>query len=120
MHRKSLAIFSEIALISSVFASPWDILREPVNLVGTFSPILSWVLLIVAGVLMVISILAHRKRKSHSTLWVGVAFNLFFLKSLLVVLDIYVSSGNFFNYAIQSLFDLAILASLFIAIFKKE
>lgn len=120
MHRKSLAVLSGLAFFGSVFASPWDILREPVNVVGNFSPILSWVLLIVAGALMCISILAHNKKKSHSTLWVGIAFNLFFVKSLLVVLDLYVSSGNFFNYAIQSLFDLGILASLFIAIFKKD
>lgn len=119
MQRKSLAVLSGLTFIGSVFASPWDILREPVNLVGAFSPVLSWVLLIVAGVLMVISILAHNKKKSHATLWVGVAFNLFFVKSLLVVLDLYVSSGNFFNYAIQSLFDLGILAFLFIAIFRK-
>lgn len=120
MHRKSLAVMSGMILLGSVFASPWDVLRDPVNLIGTFSPILSWVLLFVAGALMCISILAHRKKKSHTTLWVGIAFNLFFVKSLLVVLDLYVSSGNFFNYAIQSLFDLAILASLFIAIFKKD
>ncbi len=120
MHRKSLAVLSGLTFIGSVFASPWDVLREPINLIGSFSPVLSWLLLIVAGVLMIISILAHNKRKSHTTLWVGIAFNLFFVKSLLVVLDLYVSSGNFFNYAVQSLFDLGILASLFVAIFKKE
>lgn len=106
--------------LSGVLAAPWDMLREPVNLIGSLSPILSWVLLLVAGALMVISILAHNKRRSRTTLWVGIAFNLFFIKSLLVVLDIYVSSGNFFNYAIQSFFDLAILVSLFLAVFRKD
>lgn len=120
MERKILAGLMGLISLSGVFANPWDVLKEPVNLIGTFSPVLSWLLLLVAGVLMIISILAHNKRKSHTTLWVGVAFNLFFVKSLLVVLDLYVSSGNFFNYAIQSLFDLAILASLFIAIFKRQ
>jgi len=120
MERKILVGLIGLASLSGVFAAPWEILKEPVNLIGNFAPVLSWLLLIVAGVLMIISILAHNKRKSHTTLWVGVAFNLFFIKSLLVVLDFYVSSGNFFNYAIQSLFDLAILASLFIAIFRRE
>ena len=120
MERKILAGLIGLVSLSGVLAVPWDVLREPVNLIGTFSPALSWLLLIVAGVLMIISILAHNKRKSHTTLWVGIAFNLFFVKSLLVVLDLYVSSGNFFNYAVQSLFDLAILASLFVAIFRKN
>lgn len=119
MERKILAGLIGLVSLSGVFAAPWDILKEPVSLIGTFSPVLSWLLLIVAGALMIISVLAHNKRKSHTTLWIGIAFNLFFVKSILVVLDLYVSSGNFFNYAIQSLFDLAILASLFIAIFRK-
>jgi hypothetical protein len=109
-----------IFLINSVFSAPWDFLREPVNLVGSFSLILAWVLFFVSISLLGVAILAYKKKRSHATLFVGIGFGLFFSKALLIVMDYYLSNGNFFNYAIQSFFDLAIIVSLFIAVFKKN
>lgn len=100
-------------------AVPWEFLREPVAVISTFAPLFDWLVLIVAGVLLGIAIMAYKKSKSRSIFWVGVAFGLFSLKALLVVLDYYVSPGYFFNYAIQSFFDLLILGCLFLALFRK-
>ncbi len=106
-------------LASVVFAAPWDPLRAPAAAIGIIEPVIVWVLLLVSLGIFAISALAWKKKKSSKLAWVSAAFALFFIKSLLVVLDLYVSSGNFFNYSIQSFFDLLIIAGLFVAIFRK-
>ncbi len=105
-------------LASAVFAAPWDSLRGPAAAIGIAEPVIVWVVLLVALGIFAISFLGWRKKKSKRLALVSAAFALFFIKSLLVVLDLYVSSGNFFNYSIQSFFDLLIIAGLFVAIFK--
>ncbi|MGI6589878.1 MAG: hypothetical protein ACOX1V_04440 [Candidatus Iainarchaeum sp.] len=120
MNRIVVSFVLFCSLISSVFSAPWDFLRGPVSLIGSFSLVLAWVLLFVSMAMLGISILAYKKKRSHATLFVGIGFGLFFSKAVLIVMDFYLSSGNFFNYAIQSFFDLAIIVSLFIALFRKN
>lgn len=120
MNKEVLCLLFLFYFIGGVFAVPWDFLRGPVELIGSFSLILAWLLFFVSIALASISVLAYKKKKSHITFFVGIAFGLFFAKSFLIVMDFYVSSGNFFNYAIQSFFDLIIIVSLFVAIFKKN
>jgi len=117
--RKVFLLVSTVFLSAVVFAAPWDVLREPVAWLGTFEPFTSWALLIVSLGLFGVAVLALKKKSSSKLKWVGAAFGLFFLKALLVVLDLYVSSGNFMNYAIQGFFDLIILGILFVALFRK-
>jgi len=106
-------------LVSFVSAVPWDPLRAPANAIGFAEPVVVWVVLLVSLGIFAISVLAWKKKHSSKLAWVSAAFALFFIKSVLVVLDLYVSSGNFFNYSIQSFFDLLIIAGLFVAIFRK-
>lgn len=109
-----------ISLISAVFAAePWDFLREPINWLWVVEPLVLWVLLFVALGLFVISILAYRKKRSEKLAWVSAAFGLFFLKALLLVIDIYYSPGDFVNKAVAGFFDLLIIGSLFIGLFRK-
>ncbi|MCX6803433.1 MAG: hypothetical protein NTY48_02570 [Candidatus Diapherotrites archaeon] len=108
-----------VSIFAGAFAAPWDALRGPAQAISVIEPVIVWLMLIVSFVLFVIALLAVRKKFSTTLLWVGIAFGLFFIKSLLVVLDLYVSSGDFFNYSIQALFDLLIVGSLFVALFRK-
>jgi hypothetical protein len=103
-----------------VFASaPWDVLRPGIELATLFNPLILFVSLIISLVLVIISFLAWNKSKSKRLLIVFGAFSLFFIKSILMVLDFYFSPGIFMNFAVQGFFDLLIIGILFIALFKK-
>lgn len=98
---------------------PWEFLREPMNLINSFSMPINVLFFIVAFFLFAIAFLAWKKRPSQKLLLVASAFGIFLFKSLLMVLDYFLSPGYFMNYAIQGFFDLVILALLFAAIFRK-
>ena len=102
-----------------VLVAPWDFLREPVNFFVIVEPVTLWVLLIVSIALLSIAILALKKKPSTKLKWVTGAFGLFFLKSLLMVIDIYFSPGEFMNTSIKGFFDLCIMIAFFIALFRK-
>lgn len=108
-----------VLIFSFVFAAPWDGLRPVVGGLSVIEPVVVWLVFFVSLALVIISFLAWRKKNSEKLLWVLAAFVLFFLKSFLLALDLYVSPGNFFNYSVQSLFDLLIIAGLFVALFRK-
>ena len=118
-NKLSLVVLSVLLLSASVFAAPWDIFREPVQVVGNADTIISWVLLIVAFALVCIASLALRKKPSSRLKWVTVAFGVFFIKALLIVIDVYFSPGYFMNFAVQGLFDVVILGILFVGLFRK-
>jgi hypothetical protein len=99
--------------------SPWDFLREPAVVISMFQPYLSWIVLIVAGVLLGIAVMAYKKNKSKAILWVSVGFAFFCLKAFIAIIDFYASPGAFFNSALQSFFDLIVLGCLFLALFRK-
>ena len=100
-------------------SAPWDFLREPALWVGVIEPVTLWILLIVSAVLFGIALLALRKKPSSKLRWVTGAFGLFFLKSFLLVADIYFSPGDFMNKSITGFFDLLIMLSFFVALFRK-
>ncbi|MDP2974008.1 MAG: hypothetical protein Q8N60_03070, partial [Candidatus Diapherotrites archaeon] len=65
------------------------------------------------------ALLAFKRSKSRKLLFVSIAFTLFTVKWALKVVDLFFSPGEFFNRAAENIFELLILASLFIAIFRK-
>jgi riboflavin transporter FmnP len=97
---------------------PWEFLKEPVDLIGQFVMPVNVLFFIVAGLLFAISFLAWKKKGSKKLLVVSAAFGVFFLKSVLMILDYYLSPGYFMNYAIQGFFDLIVLVLLFLAVLK--
>lgn len=99
--------------------APWDFLREPAVWVGFIEPITLWVLLLVSAGIFGISVLAYKKKPSSRLKWISAAFGLFGFKSLLLVLDIYFSPGNFMNNSILGFFDLMIMIGFFVALFRK-
>ena len=117
--KKILVLLGILFLIQSVFAAPWDFLRVSTSTAQVINPIVVWVVMLISLGLFTISIIALKKKGSQRLLFVGGAFGLFFLKNLLGLVDLYISPGIFMNFAVQGVFDLLILASLFIAIFRK-
>ena len=117
--KKLLIILGLLSILGDVFAAPWDILRIPINYAVIINPVVMWVVLIVSVLLLVISGLAFKKRQSKKLLFVFSAFGLFFIKSALGLIDLYVSPGVFMNFAVQGLFDLLIIGLFAIALFKK-
>jgi len=100
-------------------SAPWDFLREPASFVGVIEPLTLWVLLIVSIAMVGIAILALKKKPSPKLKWVAGAFGLFFIKSALLVTDYYFSPGDFMNKSIIGFFDLCIMVTFFIALFRK-
>lgn len=97
---------------------PWEFLKEPVDLIGQFALPINALFFIVAGLLVVISFLAWRKKGSKRLLLVTGAFGVLFLKSILMLLDYFLSPGYFMNYAIQGFFDLLVIVMIFVALKK--
>jgi len=104
---------------AGVFATPWDIFRQPMQEIDYAAPIVSWLVFAVSAVLFAISVVALRKKHSEKLLWVSFAFGLVFIKAFLGVIDIYFSPGEFMNTSIQGFFDLLIMGSFFVALFRK-
>lgn len=69
--------------------------------------------------IFVISLKAYTKTKSQRFIFICLAFALFAVKWGLKVLDLFVSQGVFLPDTSENVFELLILASLFIALFKK-
>ena len=108
-----------IFVCASVFAAPWDILRGPAFGIELIDPVVAWLVFFVSFAILVVALLALKKRKSSTLMWVGAALGLFFIKRLLIVVDLYLSPGEFMNTSIQGFFDLLIMISFFIALFRK-
>ena len=69
--------------------------------------------------LLIVALLAFKKKGSKRLALVVGAFGLFFIKSALGLLDLYVSPGIFMNFAVQGVFDLLIIGAFAIALLKK-
>lgn len=117
--RKSFWLFF-VALIPLAFASgPWDFLRPVTEMAYTFDSITRFLVFLFALVLCFISVKAYFKNKSRRLLLISAAFFLFGVKWLLKILDLFVSPGWFLPDASENVFELLILALLFVALFFK-
>ena len=97
----------------------WDFLRLITDQAITIDFGTRIIVFLLSMALMAISLLALKRSKSNKFLFVSIAFLLFAAKWALKVVDMFISPGEFFHRAAENIFELAILASLFIAIFKK-
>ena len=100
-------------------ATPWDFLRIPTSLASTINPVVMGLLFLVSLGLFGIAVLAVKKKRSRRLILVAGAFGLFFIKSALGLIDLYVSPGIFMNFAVQGVFDLLIIGAFAIALLKK-
>jgi len=110
-------------LINSAFVfaeeQPWDFLRPLDRAAVEWNPFTTWVVFLLAAALIVISFLAYKKKATSRYAFIALAFGLFGVKWALKLVDIYLSPGRFINWAADTVFDLLILAFLFIALFKR-
>jgi hypothetical protein len=95
-------------------------LRLASSLAANLDIVTRFIVLVFSLAILVIAALAYKKTKSTKLLFVGLAFLLFAVKWLLKVVDLYLSPGTFFPDASENVFELFILVSLFIAIFRKK
>jgi hypothetical protein len=92
---------------------PLNSFAESVNFLTT------WVVFILAALLMALSVSAWTRKKEKRFLFVALAFVFFFIKWFLALLDLYLSPGRFFGWAGGTLVELLIFLCLFLALFKR-
>ncbi|VVC00074.1 Uncharacterised protein [uncultured archaeon] len=121
-----LAAASLFMLFAPLFAfadnneKAWDVLRPVSELAKQFDPVVQWFLLTLSVAILAISVLAYRKSKSRRIALISFAFFIFSLKAVLKVLDLYVSTGNFFSASANDVADFLIMLSLFVAVFYRK
>jgi hypothetical protein len=99
---------------------PWDFLRPLSDLALELNFFTSFLVMFFSIAMFSIAFLAFYKKKSKRLLLVLTAFFFFAVKWVLKVLDFYVSPGHFLSDASENVFELIILALLFVAIFYKK
>ncbi|MFA5357558.1 MAG: hypothetical protein WC308_01405 [archaeon] len=118
--RKFFVLVLLVLMASVVFAeAPWDFLRPGVQAVQALGIITGAAVFLVSLVLFAVAVKAYKKSGSAKLRVVCAAFGLFALKLLLTLADLVVSPGYFMSPPVQNVFDLAILAAFFIALFRK-
>jgi hypothetical protein len=96
----------------------WDFLRPFTVMAAELDPYIKIIVFLLVLGLFFISYLAYRKNKSKRLLFVSVAFALFAFKWLIKLVDIFISPGIFLADSSENIFELLILLSLFIALFR--
>lgn len=117
--RKLLTAFILLLIPLLASASTLDPLRHLRSELSYFDFVTRFIVLLLVIVVLGIAILAYLKNRSKRLLLVVGAFALFALKWLLKVADLFLTEGSFVTDPVENVFELLILASLFIAIFKK-
>jgi hypothetical protein len=121
---KAFALVFALMLLmnfSLVFAegAPWDFLRPLNSMAESLNLATTWIVFILAALLMALSVSAWTRKKEKRFLFVALAFVFFFIKWFLALLDLYYSPGRFFGWASGTLVELLIFLCLFLALFKR-
>ena len=98
---------------------PWDFLRPLADYALTLEPVIKPVVLLFSIAMFLVAFFAYRKNPSRKLLFVAGAFFFFALKWAVKVIDLFFSPGNFLADSSESVFELVILALLFVAILRK-
>lgn len=97
----------------------WDFLRPITEQAIAIDFATRIIVFVLSMAILAVALLAYRRSKSRRLAFVTIAFLLFAAKWALKVADMFISPGEFFNRAAENVFELAILASLFMALFRK-
>ena len=110
---KKIFLLSGLTLLPSItFAAPWDFLRGGVEVANIVSPLVAWIMVAIALGILLVSVLAVRKKKSRRLMLVSVAFGIFFIKAILNIVDLYCSPGTFMNVSVQGIFDFLMIMTV--------
>ncbi|HLC37087.1 MAG TPA: hypothetical protein VJK05_05800 [archaeon] len=119
---KFLGISILTAFSSNAFAQeamPWDPLRNISEAAASLDFYTRLLVFLISLGIFAVSILAYNRNKGKKLFFVSIAFFLFSVKWLLKVLDLFISPGLFFSDPSENVFELLILASLALALFKR-
>lgn len=123
MEKAFVLVFALMLVLnfSFVFAAdpPWLILKPLNSFAESVNFLTTWVVFILAALLMALSVSAWTRKKEKRFLFVALAFVFFFIKWFLALLDLYLSPGRFFGWAGGTLVELLIFLCLFLALFKR-
>ena len=97
----------------------WDFLRPLTQEAIQVDLYTRVIVFILSLAIFAISIIAFKRTRHNKMLFISIAFFLFAAKWALKLVDLMISPGEFFHRAAENVVELLILASLFIAIFKK-
>jgi len=97
----------------------WDFLRPLVDQAANIDFATRIVVFLLSAAILGIALMAFRRSKTNKMLFVSLAFLFFAAKWAFKVLDLFISPGEFFNRVAENIFELLILASLFLALFRK-
>ncbi|MCD6247449.1 MAG: hypothetical protein J7J87_03410 [Candidatus Diapherotrites archaeon] len=97
---------------------PWDYLRPLAELASRYDFILRPIVLFFSLSMLLLSLLAYRKKKTKRFALIALAFFFFSVKWALKVLDLFVSPGYFFSDASENVFELIIFVCLLLALFR--
>lgn len=97
-----------------LFTNPLRTLTEEA---AQFDFITRTIVFLFSGAVALVGIAAWRRNPSPRVKWIAIAFSLFAFKWLLKVMDLFVSTGNFFPDHAENVVELASLALIAYAIF---
>ncbi|MFH1224338.1 MAG: hypothetical protein V1676_00880 [Candidatus Diapherotrites archaeon] len=106
-------------MIATVLQYPWDFLRPLADAANGFDLYIKLLVFILSLAMLSVALLAMRKKGSARLTFVALAFFFFALKWGIKIIDMYISPGSFLADPAENVFELAILATLFFAIFRK-
>lgn len=109
-----------------VHATGIDIFTNPLRVIteeaAQFDFITRTIVFLFSAAVAIVGIAAWKRNPSPRVKWIAIAFGLFAFKWLLKVMDLFVSTGNFFPDHAENVVELASLALIAYAIFapRKE
>ena len=106
--------------LGTAMALPWDFLNPISDAAAGMDSITKYIVFLLAAAFCLVAFLGWHRTRTQRLLFVWIAFALFAAEWALKILDMHVSQGVFLPDSSENVFELLILASLFLAIFKKE
>lgn len=98
---------------------PWDFLRPLTYIATQFDPLVKVFVFIFSFAMFLIAFFAYQRNPSQRLFFVALAFFFFAVKWGVKLVDIFFSPGSFLADSSENVFELLILAFLFLAILKK-
>lgn len=115
-------ILSFLALASMAHAAGIDIFTNPLRVIteeaAQFDFLTRIVVFLFSAAVAVVGIAAWKRNPSPRVKWIALAFVLFAFKWFLKVMDLFVSTGNFFPDHAENVMELISLALIAYAIFS--
>jgi hypothetical protein len=98
----------------------WNSLRPIEGLAESLKLGTTVVVFLLAVAMLFLASAAYQKNPSKRFLFLTLAFGIMTAKFAIKLIDLFYSPGEFFSSASQNVFDLFVLAALFLAVLRKD